>query len=169
MAVGGRGGNKTTALTRGHSLRDQAHQEILDCFKIARENSDDPAIRDAAISLAKDKNLFRQRQTARLSPTLAMVFALLILILAGLASWYFFVSYAEHLAYTLTGIVVSLAVIGVCFLAMFAGQLSQANFLAVLKMIWSKISDMIPTAQGHTVPNPITAEQDSGESEGDGT
>ena len=168
MAAGGRGGKKTAVPKQGLTLSAQTHLKILDYFQIASENSDDPAIRDAAISLAKDESKFLQKQTARLSPTLTLFACLFVLALAGVACWYFYVNYRD-VAAALSSIVIGLALVGVCLLAMFAGQLSQANFVAVLKMVWSKISGVFSKDQGHAVPGAITAEQDSGESEGDRT
>ena len=168
MSAAGKGGKKATASKQSLSLSDQTHRQILDYLQVASENSEHPEIRDAAIDLAKNRSTFQQKQTARLSPTLTLLTCLLILGVAGVASWYFYVNYRD-VAAILSGIVIGLALVGVCLLAMFAGQLSQASFVAVLKMVWSKISGVISKDEGHTVPGAITAEQDSGESEADRT
>jgi hypothetical protein len=158
---GGKSGKKATASKQGLSLSEQTHLQILDYFRIASENSDEPAIRDAAILLARDKSKFLQKQTARLSPTLTLLVALLILVLAGVSCWYSFTNYKEHIATILSGIAIGLALVSVCLLAMFAGQLSQANFVAVVKMVWSKIFSIIPRWRDHGEVNQITASTDS--------
>lgn len=168
MTTGGKSGKKTTASKQGLSLSEQTHLQILDFFQIASENSGEPAIRDAAILLAKDKSEFLQKQTARLSPTLTLLIAILILVLAGVSSWYFFTNCKEHIATILSGIAIGLALVGVCLLAMFAGHLSQANFIGVVKMVWSKVSSIIPRWQGHAEVNQITANADANSPHDDG-
>jgi hypothetical protein len=162
MTTGGCKSNKKAIVSRqGISLSEQTHLQILDYLQIASENSDVPAIRDAAIGLAKDKNEFLQKQTARLSPTLTLLAALLILVVAGVSSWLSLTYFTEHIAIIFSGIAIGLALVGVCLLAMFAGQLSQANFLAVVKMVWFKISSIIPKWRDQSEMKQITANADS--------
>jgi hypothetical protein len=162
MSAGSQSGKKTTTPRQTLSLSEQTHLQILDYFRVASENSEHPAIRDAAILLATEKSRYQQKQGARLSPTLTMVIAVLILVSAGLASWYFFVTYTEHVASILSVIAIGLALIGVCLLAMFAGQLSQAHFVSIVRMVWSRISGIFPrSSQASALPDQIIAEQDS--------
>jgi hypothetical protein len=53
------------------SLKEQAHQEIMDLFRVA-EGSSYPAIRTAAIEMAREKSRYAQKQGARLPPTLVL-------------------------------------------------------------------------------------------------
>jgi len=158
MSAAGKSGKKATASKQSLSLSDQAHQQILDYLRVASENSGHPEIRDAAIDLAKNRSTFQQKQTARLSPTLTLLACLLILGVAGVSCWYFYINYRD-VAPILSMIVIGLALVGVCLFAMFAGQLSQANFVVVTKLVWSKISGILSRSREHTIPDP--AEQDS--------
>src|SRR5262249_48702090 len=121
----------------------------------------------AAIDLAKDKNKFLHKQTARLSPNVTVTSALLILVSPVFLSWYFFVHYTEHIACILSVIAIGVALIAACLVAMLAGHLSQANFVAVVKMVWSKISGN-PSHSTTDTADTITAETGTGPSEGNG-
>lgn len=142
------------------SLSEQTHEQILDIFKVAAENSKHPAIRDAALGLIKEKSDFQHRQEARLSPTVTALVAILMLILAGASSWFFFVHYSEHIAYTLSVIAIGLAIVAACLLAVFSGHLSQANFMSVVNMIWSKITGPFSRSREGTAQN-LNAEEDA--------
>jgi hypothetical protein len=151
MTADGQNGKKIETVGHSLSLSEQTHLQILDYFHVA-EKSEHAAIRDAAIELAKGASRYQQNQGARLSPTVSMVIALLMLILAGVSSWYFFVYYPGH-AYVLSVIAIGLALVGACLLAMYSGQLTQANFVSVVEMVWSKITGMLSKSQGETTPN----------------
>jgi hypothetical protein len=166
MTNGDQGG-KIEPTQQGPSLSERTHQEILDYFQVAEKNSQHPAIRDAAITLAMEKGRYQQTQNARLSPTLAMVIGVLAVIAACVASWLFFTHYTEHLASILTSVTVGLAIVVVCLLAMFSGHLSQANFVRVLEMVWSKFTDLIPKSSAKTIPN-MKPESASSTSDNDG-
>jgi hypothetical protein len=158
---------KTQPTQQGLSLSERTHQEILDYFQVAEKNSQHPAIRDAAITLAMEKGRYLQKENERLSPTLAMVIGVLVVTAAAVASWLFFTHYSEHLASILTCVMVGLAIVVVCLLAMFSGHLSQANFVSVIGMVWSKFTDLIPKSSAKTIPN-MSAEGASSESDKDG-
>jgi hypothetical protein len=154
VAPRGQNGKKEESAGNSLSLSEQTHLQILDYFRVA-ENSEHPAIRDAAIELVKETSRYQQEQSARLSPTLTMLIAVLILISAGVSSWYFFVYYTAH-AYILSAIAIGLALVGACLLAMFSGHLSQANFVHVVGMVWSKIAGLIPRSQASTPPSSLS-------------
>jgi hypothetical protein len=164
MAPAHRNGKGTTGKSKP-SLSEQTHQEILDIFKVAAENSGHPAIRDAAIDLIRGKSEFQHKQDARLSPNLALFVAVGILISAGVASWIFFVHYSDHVASILTFVAVSLAIIGVGLVAMFSRHLSASDFLSILRMVWSKIASVF--MQSGSVEKLSAEEEDSTRQKGD--
>jgi len=125
------------------TLSEQTHQQILDYFKVAADNSEHPAIRDAALDLIRDKTEFQHKQEARLSPTLTMTVSVCMIVLAGVSSWWFYDNYSERVALALSIIIFGLALVGVCLLAVFSGNLSQSNFVRVISMVWSKITSML--------------------------
>jgi hypothetical protein len=138
------------------SLSEQAHQQILDYLNVAAENSENPAIRDAAIELAKETGKHHRKQDARLSPTLTLMTAVAILILAGVSSWYFFVHYSERIAMTISIFVVGLALVAACLVALFSGNLSQANFVHVVSIVWSKITSIFTASRAGTAADSST-------------
>jgi hypothetical protein len=148
------------------SLSEQTHLEILDYFKVAAENSEHPAIRDAAIQLIKEKSKFQRKQEARLSPSLTLLIAVAILILAGVSSWFFFVHYPEHIAMILSRLAVGLAFVAACLVALFSGNLSQANFVHVLSMVWLKIVGMFSKSPAKADSH-LGAGEDTGPSDSD--
>jgi lipopolysaccharide export LptBFGC system permease protein LptF len=136
MAGRGQGGKK--GANESLSLSAQTHQQILDYLKVA-EDSTHPEIRDTAVQLAKDASEHQRKQTARLQPATAAILSLLTLALAGASIWNFFVHYSERVATIMSVMVVGLAIIGVCLLAMVSNHLSQANFVKLVEAVWSKI------------------------------
>jgi VIT1/CCC1 family predicted Fe2+/Mn2+ transporter len=155
MAERSQDGRQIVTARRNLGLSEQTHLQILDYFQIAENNSQHPAIRDAAIGLAKDASRYRQKQDAKLSPNVAVGIAVLMLAAAGVASWYFFVYSPAH-ALILSGIAIGLALIAACLLAMFAGRLSQENFIQVLTMVWSKITGWMPALARNSDRNQLS-------------
>ncbi len=145
--------------TQSLSLSERTHLQILDYFQVA-EDSEHAAIRDAAIELAKEASRYHQKQTARLSPTVTMVLSIVLLASAGIASWYFFVYFPMH-AYILSAITIGLAIVGACLLALFSGRLSQANFVHVVEIVWSKIAGLLPRQSKTSTPPSTLSEQDT--------
>jgi len=111
------------------SLKEQAHQEILDLFKVAEESSH-PAIRAAAIQMAKDKSRFAQKQQARLSPTLLLSVIIVLGVATISACWYAFL-WQPRLAPELSGLSVLLFIVIATIILFLNGQLSQANLMKV--------------------------------------
>ncbi len=157
MTGRGQSGKKKVAARQVLSLSERTHQQILDYFQVA-EKSEHAAIRDAAIDLAKDASRHQHIQDAKLSPNVAMMMAVLLLVSAVAASWYFFTYYPVH-AYILSAIAVGVALVGACLLAMFSGHLSQANFIHVVGIVWSKFTGWIPRANAPT-NQPINQESE---------
>lgn len=119
------------------SLKEQAHQEILDLFKVAAE-SPHPAIRKAAIEMAKDKSRFAQKQQARLSPNLLLG----VIIVLGVATisecWYAFLC-QRAIAYQLSALSILLFVLIGSIILFLGGLLSQASLMMVFRLAISHI------------------------------
>jgi len=130
-STGGRTPSKPDKATL--SLKEQAHQQMMDLLRVA-EKSSHPEIRTAAVEMAKDTLHNQQRQTARLSPTLILFVLLASFIGTVLACWYAFLYHSE-IAYQLSGISVILFIVIAAIVLSLAGNLSESSLMKVLMKV----------------------------------
>lgn len=116
-------------------LSMQAHHQIMDYLGVATK-SDNPAIVDAALDLAKERQKQHIEATARLSPRTATLLATLAVIAAAVACGFVYIKYPK-MAWPLAGIFIVLVILLTCIYALFTGHLSQTNFMSVIKSIMS--------------------------------
>jgi hypothetical protein len=111
------------------SLKEQGHQEVMELLQVA-EQSAHPEIRSVAIQMAKDTLRHKQKETARLSPTLVL-WLLVALFLGTISScWYAFLCQAKA-AYQLSGISILLFIVISAIILFVSGTLSQSNLMKV--------------------------------------
>lgn len=144
------GGKKLKKSGERPSLSDQGHGQIMDYLNAA-EKSSYPAIRAAALELAREAAKAQRRQAAKLSPLVTMLSATAVLVLAGGLCWFFFLHYPERLAFVLSAVVIGLAIVAICMYLLLSGHLTQTNFMSVLKMVWTRILVLIPGSASTTV------------------
>jgi hypothetical protein len=125
------------------SLSDQGHRQIMDYLCVA-EDSAYPAIRAAALELAKETGNFQRNQGAKLPPRLIMVSATVLVLGAISACWYAFLHYQERLASEISGLVFLFLIIIIALYALLSGYLSQANFMRILQSATSGAKRMLP-------------------------
>lgn len=116
-------------------LNMQAHHQIMDYLDVAAK-SDNPAIVDAALDLAKERQKQHIESTARLSPRIATLLVTLAVIAAAIACGFVYINY-PNMAWPLAGIFIVLAILLICVYSLFTGHLSQANFMSVVKWLLS--------------------------------
>lgn len=127
-------------------LSSQAHQQSLDYLDFAAKHSDNPAIRDLALQLAKEtkeaeieqerkESEFQRKQVARVSP--ALILSLIIALFLGvvLGCWYAFLHYKQSLAFEVSAVTMLLFVVVVSAVLLVSGHLSQTDFMQVVKML----------------------------------
>jgi hypothetical protein len=119
------------------SLKEQAHQEIMDLYRVAEESSY-PGIRASAIEMAREKNQYAQEQGARLPPTLVMWVIIVLGVATIFACWYAFL-YQPEIAYQLSGISILLFVVISAIVLALCGSLSPANLMQVFEWAISYI------------------------------
>ena len=140
-------GDQPKKATANLSLRQQGQQEIMDLLRMA-EQSSYPAIRAAAIEIAKEKSRYEQKQGARLSPVLVLVLLTALAIATISACWYAFL-YQRAIAYQLSGISILLFIVLAAIILFISGTLSQSNLMTVFRLA---ISDIKAWLQPHGHP-----------------
>jgi hypothetical protein len=137
MASGSRT-DKPTRSKQGPQLREQAHEQVMQLFRLA-EKSEHPELRAAALELAKENSKYFRKQNARVSPTLILSVTILLGIAVAGVCWYAFLHYSAPKAYQVCTIVILiyLVIVGVCLFL--SGHLSQANFMKILGWLASHI------------------------------
>lgn len=132
------------------SLSEQGHQQVMDYLRLA-EKSQHPAIRDAAIDLAKQASKYQRNQGARVSPTLILCTDLTLGVAVVAACWFAFSRYPDRLAFEVSSIVILVFLVIVGTTLFLSGHLSQANFMKILGWLVSHVkqgSNLLAKAGG---------------------
>jgi hypothetical protein len=103
-----------------------------------------PAIRAAALELAKETGKFQRNQRAKLPPWLIMVSATVLVFGAVSACWYAFLYYPERLAYEISSLVFLFLIIIIALYTLLSGYLTEANFMRILQSVVSEAKKMLP-------------------------
>lgn len=124
-------------------LSTQAHDQIMDYLRLA-DGSTNPAIVEAAIKLANERQKQQQRSEAKISPLLATFLATVVALAAGGASWFALVHHPGSLGLELVIVISSLALFIICLYALLSGHLSQANFMVVFRWVGERFKQLNP-------------------------
>ena len=116
---------------------DEAYRQVLGLLELG-ERSSNPDIREAAIEIAKKTSTDQRDRASRISPKMIMLAGTLVLILAVAACWYAQTHYAAALANSITGVVLTVAVLLIALYALLSGHLSQENFVKLCTAVWDK-------------------------------
>jgi hypothetical protein len=124
-------------------LSTQAHDQIMDYLRLA-DGSTNPAIVEAAIKLANQRQKQQQKSEAKISPLLATLLATFVAIAAVGACWFALVHHPGSLGFELVTVVSSLAILVICLYALFSGHLSQSNFMVVFRWVGERLKQLNP-------------------------
>jgi hypothetical protein len=116
---------------------DEAYRQVLGLLELG-ERSSNPDIRAAAIEIAKNTSTDQRDRASRVSAKTIMLAGTLVLILAVAACWYAQTHYAAALANSITGVVLTVAVLLIALYALLSGHLSQENFVKLCTTVWDK-------------------------------
>lgn len=111
------------------SLKDQGFRELMELLQVA-EKSAYPEIRIVAIEMAKDTLRHKQKETARLSPTLVLWLLVALFLGTISACWYAFL-YQPKTAYQLCSLSILLFIVISAIILFVSGTLSQSNLMKV--------------------------------------
>ncbi|MBB5062330.1 hypothetical protein [Granulicella mallensis] len=140
---------KQTALARKRkpsaspNLSAQAHEQIMDFLQLA-DKSTHPAIINAAVTLANERQKQHQKSEAKISPTVATLLATIVIGLAAWACWYALVHHPGRTGFSLVMVITTLAIVLICLYALFSGHLSQTNFMSVIRWAGEQINRLTP-------------------------
>jgi hypothetical protein len=140
---------KQTALTKKRKaspspdLSTQAHEQIMDYLRLA-DKSKNPALIEAAVKLANERQKQQQKSEAKISPTVATILATTVIGLAAWACWYAIVHHPDRTGFSLVVVISSLAIVLICLYALFSGHLSQLNFMSMVRWAGERISRLNP-------------------------
>ena len=123
------GGRKQPS--RGASLSDQGHRQILDYLRVA-ETSAHPEIRKQALKIAAETGRYERRQKARVSPSLILAVNILTAVATVAGCWYALLHYPAQIAWKLCGILIAVFLVMVGLSIFLAGRLSEAHFMTIL-------------------------------------
>lgn len=121
--------SKSKEANRKPSLKEQGHQEVVELLQIA-EQSAYSEIRSVATQMAKDTLRHKQKETARLSPTLVLWLLVALFLGTISACWYAFLGQPKA-AYQLSGISILLFIVISAIILFVSGTLSQPNLMKV--------------------------------------
>src|ERR1035441_741402 len=116
---------------------DEAYRQVLGLLELG-ERSSNPDIRAAAIEIAKNTSTDQRDRASRVSPKTILLAGTLVLILAVAACWYAQTHYAAPLAYSITEVVLAVAVLLIALYALLSGHLSQENFVKLVTAVRDK-------------------------------
>ena len=128
--------NRATLVRNDDNLSAEAHRQVMELLGLA-DKSKNRDIRLAAIKIAKDRG-------SRPSATLIMVSGTVIVVAAASAGWYALVHYPGNLGWEITIVVFSAVLIIIALYALLSGNLSQANFLQIIEMVWARFRNSAP-------------------------
>jgi len=128
-------------------LRTQAHRQIMDYLRLAKD-SDNPAIVEAAIQLAQERQRLDQKSDPKISPILAVFLATCVAIAAVCACWYALVYHPGRMGLELVIVVCPIAILVICMYALFSGHLSQENFMVVFQWVGDRLKELNPFCKG---------------------
>jgi hypothetical protein len=114
---------------------EEAHHQVVDLLEMG-ERSSNPDIRAAAIEIAKNTSANQHVQAARVRPATIMGAGTLVLVGAISACWYALIHYPASLGRSISGIIISVAVLLIALYALLSGHLSQDNFMKLCIAAW---------------------------------
>lgn len=115
----------------------------MDYLRLA-DGSTNPAIVDAAIKLANERQRQQHKSEAKISPLLATLLATFVAIGAVGACWFALVHHPGSLGFELVTVVSSLSILVICLYALFSGHLSQSNFMVVFRWAGERLKQLNP-------------------------
>lgn len=121
---------------------EEAHRQVMELLELG-ERSSNPDIRAAAIDIAKDTSTNQRTRSARVGATTIMLACTLALLGAAAACWYALIHYPGWLGDSISGFIVSLAIILVALYLLLSGHLSQDNFVKLCMSVWKKGKGML--------------------------
>jgi len=116
---------------------DEAYRQVFGLLELG-ERSSNPDIRAAAIEIAKNTSTDQRYRNLRVSAKTIMLAGTLVLILTVAACWYAQIHYAATLANSITGVVLTVAVLLIALYTLLSGHLSQENFVKLCTAVWDK-------------------------------
>jgi hypothetical protein len=140
----------TRRASKPPDLGAQAHNQILDYLRLA-DASSNPAIVEAAVKLAQERQKQQQKSEAKISPLFATIMATFIAIAAVCACWYALVYHPGGLGLELVVVVSSIAILVICLYALFSGHLSQSNFMVVFRWVGDRLKQLNPFGKSKEV------------------
>jgi hypothetical protein len=128
-------------------LSAQAHDQIMDYLRLA-DGSTNPAIVEAAVKLAEERQKQQHKSEAKISPQVATLLATCIAIAAVGACWFALVRHPGGLGFELVAVISSIAILVICLYALFSGHLSQSNFMSVFRWASERLRYFSPFSRG---------------------
>ncbi len=124
-------------------LSAQAHEQIMDFLRLA-DGSTNPAIVEAAVKLANERQRQQQKSEAKIAPHIATLLATGVALATVGGCWYALVHYPGDLGFALVTVISSIAILMICMYALFSGHLSQANFMSVFRWAGERLRQLNP-------------------------
>lgn len=150
---------RTRRISPPPDLSAQAHDQIMDYLRLA-DASPNPAIAQAAVKLAKERQKQQQKSEAKISPLVATVLATCVAVAAVCASWYALVQHPNGLGLELVVVVLTIAILVICLYALFSGHLSQSNFMVVFRWAGDRFKQLITLSKGKETDISVAAADD---------
>jgi len=139
-----KGANREEPPSAPNGLKAQAHQELMDLLRMANESTN-PAIQEAIVKIAVDTSEQHNKNERRVSPTLIVLLASLIVIVAACGCWAAYDRFPEQIAFRICLFIFGFVVVLVAVYALHSGFLSESGFVKLISMVWDRITGSTTT------------------------
>jgi hypothetical protein len=128
-------------------------QEVIELLKLA-DKSTHPEIREIAARIAEQDSEHLRNRESKVSPSLVLIVATLVLIAAAAASWIAIVAHPGAVGLEITGTIAAFLMIAIGVYLRLSGHLTRADFLQMMGMVWDWFKKISSGASEPTIPKP---------------